>query len=212
MLFCVLSISNIRGQRSLIVTDDNKDCFFEYYYPELIFGKNTGALQPVPDGIWTVYSNDNFETLDCYDIYTTVIHAIKTGYDDRGWIVYEYTKPFNGIIMLSLDKKSLIHDTGFTVTRATHDKKQRDKFYSENAQFASPGINFFETEPAIKAQPSTIEISPSANCPYCNGTGVTMSQSSGGNLSSHVAYYNSAGETCPYCGYTNKHYHTKCLH
>lgn len=54
--------------------------------------------------------------------------------------------------------------------------------------------------------------SSKANCPYCNGTGVTMSQSSGGNLSSHVAYYNSAGNTCPYCGCSNKHYHTKCLH
>lgn len=54
--------------------------------------------------------------------------------------------------------------------------------------------------------------SSKANCPYCNGTGITMSQSSGGNLSSHVAYYNSEGSTCPYCGRSNKHYHTKCLH
>lgn len=75
---------------------------------------------------------------------------------------------------------------------------------------------------AWKATESTIVTSPSSssssssystsNCPYCNGTGVTLSPSSGGNMSNMVAYYNSQGQKCPYCNSYTKHYHTKCLH
>lgn len=52
----------------------------------------------------------------------------------------------------------------------------------------------------------------SGSCFRCHGTGVDPSKSSGGNLSSWVAHYNSSGSKCPYCGAYDEHWHTKCPH
>lgn len=48
------------------------------------------------------------------------------------------------------------------------------------------------------------------NCRSCNGTGVNKTPNSGGSRSSWVAYYNSRGSECPYCGSYTDHYHDKC--
>ncbi len=47
-------------------------------------------------------------------------------------------------------------------------------------------------------------------CTRCHGTGIDPNQSSGGDLSSWVARYNSPGNICDICGRSNKHWHTKC--
>lgn len=52
--------------------------------------------------------------------------------------------------------------------------------------------------------------SDSGSCSSCGGTGVNPSPNSGGSLQSWVAYYNSQGTKCPYCGRYTRHYHDKC--
>lgn len=47
-------------------------------------------------------------------------------------------------------------------------------------------------------------------CRSCDGTGVSKTPNSGGSLSSWVAYYNSQGSKCPYCGSYTGHFHDKC--
>lgn len=47
-------------------------------------------------------------------------------------------------------------------------------------------------------------------CSACGGTGVSKTPNTGGSRSSWVAYYNSAGAKCPYCGRYTSHYHDKC--
>ena len=47
-------------------------------------------------------------------------------------------------------------------------------------------------------------------CSSCGGTGVSKVANSGGSRSSWVAYYNSSGNKCPYCGSYTGHYHDKC--
>ncbi len=47
-------------------------------------------------------------------------------------------------------------------------------------------------------------------CSQCGGTGVSKTPNSGGSLSSWVAYYNSSGTKCPYCGAYTSHYHDRC--
>lgn len=49
-------------------------------------------------------------------------------------------------------------------------------------------------------------------CRICGGTGVSKTPNSGGSRSSWVAYYNSAGNKCPYCGGYTSHYHDRCSH
>lgn len=48
------------------------------------------------------------------------------------------------------------------------------------------------------------------SCSRCGGTGVDPTPGSGGGLSSWVAYHNSDGVRCPYCGRYNSHMHDKC--
>ncbi|MBR2206061.1 MAG: sel1 repeat family protein [Prevotella sp.] len=52
--------------------------------------------------------------------------------------------------------------------------------------------------------------SNSGICSTCGGTGVSPISNSGGSLSSWVAYYNSEGNKCPYCGRHTGHFHDKC--
>ncbi len=47
-------------------------------------------------------------------------------------------------------------------------------------------------------------------CSSCGGTGVSPTPNSGGSLSSWVAYYNTQGIKCPYCGSYSGHYHDRC--
>lgn len=47
-------------------------------------------------------------------------------------------------------------------------------------------------------------------CSSCGGTGVSKTPNSGGSKASWVAYYNSAGSTCPYCSRVDQHYHDRC--
>lgn len=49
-----------------------------------------------------------------------------------------------------------------------------------------------------------------ANCTRCGGRGVNPTPSAGGGLQSWVAYFNSSGTQCPYCGQYYQHYHDKC--
>ena len=49
-------------------------------------------------------------------------------------------------------------------------------------------------------------------CSRCGGTGVNPTGNSGGSLASWVAYYNSSGTKCPYCGSYTSHYHDRCSH
>lgn len=48
------------------------------------------------------------------------------------------------------------------------------------------------------------------SCSRCGGTGIDPTPGSGGGLSSWVAYYNSEGTKCPYCGRYTSHMHDKC--
>lgn len=50
----------------------------------------------------------------------------------------------------------------------------------------------------------------SGTCRSCGGTGVNKTPNSGGSRTSWVAYYNSSGTQCPYCGLYNSHFHDKC--
>lgn len=47
-------------------------------------------------------------------------------------------------------------------------------------------------------------------CQSCGGTGVSKTPNSGGSLTSWIAYYNSQGNQCPYCGGYTEHFHNKC--
>lgn len=47
-------------------------------------------------------------------------------------------------------------------------------------------------------------------CSSCGGTGVSKTPNTGGSLTSWVAYYNSQGNKCPYCGGHTKHLHDRC--
>ena len=47
-------------------------------------------------------------------------------------------------------------------------------------------------------------------CSSCGGTGVNKARNSGGSRTNWVAYYNSQGNKCPYCGSYTSHYHDKC--
>lgn len=47
-------------------------------------------------------------------------------------------------------------------------------------------------------------------CRSCGGTGVSKTPNSGGSRTSWVAYYNSPGNKCPYCGGYTKHFHDRC--
>lgn len=67
--------------------------------------------------------------------------------------------------------------------------------------------------------PSVTTTSPSNNnrrsnnsgiCSSCGGTGVNRTPNSGGSRGSWVAYYNSAGTTCPYCSKVDSHFHDRC--
>lgn len=49
-------------------------------------------------------------------------------------------------------------------------------------------------------------------CRICGGTGVSKTPNTGGSRTSWVAYYNSAGNKCPYCGGYTSHFHDKCAH
>lgn len=50
----------------------------------------------------------------------------------------------------------------------------------------------------------------SGTCRSCGGTGVSKTPNTGGSRTSWVAYYNSAGNKCPYCGGYTNHFHDKC--
>lgn len=50
----------------------------------------------------------------------------------------------------------------------------------------------------------------SKGCYKCGGTGVDKTPNSGGSLTSWIAYYNSSGSKCPYCGGYTSHYHDRC--
>lgn len=52
--------------------------------------------------------------------------------------------------------------------------------------------------------------SKSSSCSYCHGTGVSPNSNTGGSLPEWVAYYNSQGTKCPYCGSYSKHLHDRC--
>lgn len=47
-------------------------------------------------------------------------------------------------------------------------------------------------------------------CSSCGGTGVSKVANTGGSRTSWVAYYNSYGTQCPYCGSYSKHFHDRC--
>ena len=47
-------------------------------------------------------------------------------------------------------------------------------------------------------------------CRSCGGTGVSKTPNSGGSSTSWVAYYNTQGSKCPYCGGYTGHYHDRC--
>lgn len=47
-------------------------------------------------------------------------------------------------------------------------------------------------------------------CRSCGGTGVSKTPNSGGSRTSWVAYYNTQGNKCPYCGGYTGHYHDRC--
>lgn len=47
-------------------------------------------------------------------------------------------------------------------------------------------------------------------CSTCGGTGVSPTPNSGGGLQSWIAYYNSSGTKCTYCGRYTAHYHNRC--
>lgn len=47
-------------------------------------------------------------------------------------------------------------------------------------------------------------------CRSCGGTGVSKTPNSGGSRTSWVAYYNSNGNKCPYCGGYTGHFHDRC--
>jgi hypothetical protein len=50
----------------------------------------------------------------------------------------------------------------------------------------------------------------SGTCSSCKGTGVNKTPNTGGSRSNWVAYYNSQGNKCPYCGGYTRHFHDKC--
>lgn len=50
----------------------------------------------------------------------------------------------------------------------------------------------------------------SGSCPSCGGTGVSKVANSGGSRTEWVAYYNSSGQECPYCGSYTQHFHDRC--
>lgn len=47
-------------------------------------------------------------------------------------------------------------------------------------------------------------------CSSCGGTGVDPTPNSGGSRTSWVAYYNTQGNRCPYCGRVTQHFHDRC--
>lgn len=49
-------------------------------------------------------------------------------------------------------------------------------------------------------------------CTSCGGTGVSKIPKTGGSRSSWVAYYNTPGNKCPYCGGYTSHFHDRCAH
>lgn len=128
--------------------------------------------------------------------------------------LYTLVKKSNG--HFDLVENSYINGNQLSSTRYTDDYDYQQQHYEANASSAPSGLNF--TTDLDSPSSSSIRnnsksgSSSKVNCPYCDGTGVSKSQSSGGNMSDHVAYYNSPGNKCPYCGYSNKHFHTKCLH
>lgn len=54
--------------------------------------------------------------------------------------------------------------------------------------------------------------SSNGSCSCCGGTGVNKTPNSGGSRSNWVAYYNRAGNECPYCNKYTSHFHDKCAH
>ncbi len=140
------------------------------------------------------------------------------------WGKYEYTKFCEYRVAPDyscFNELSYSHGSVFYVSVFVNNRADRDRFYEQNKDKQSAGMNFnpydfgssgFSSGSNSGDSRGRNSYNSAANCSYCRGTGVMLSPSSGGGRASHVAYYNSAGTQCPYCSYTNQHYHYKCLH
>jgi rRNA maturation protein Nop10 len=67
-----------------------------------------------------------------------------------------------------------------------------------------------ETQAASKRGGTSSRHSSDDVCQSCGGTGVSKTPNSGGSRTSWIAYYNSQGNKCPYCGRYTSHFHDKC--
>lgn len=62
----------------------------------------------------------------------------------------------------------------------------------------------------LKKRGTSSRRSNDGTCRSCGGTGFSKTPNSGGSRTSWVAYYNSQGSKCPYCGGYTGHYHDRC--
>lgn len=189
------------------------------FYPLGTYYFYTGAINVYNSMSIIIYYTDDI--LSIFGVNTAVFRNFDSDHNRQYVFIkngtttlYTLVKKSNG--HFDLVENSYINGDQLSSTRYTDDYGYQQQHYEANAPYAPSGLNFItdldSPSSSSTRNKSNSHRSSKANCPYCNGTGITMSQSSGGNLSSHVAYYNSEGSTCPYCGRSNKHYHTKCLH
>ena len=189
------------------------------FYPLGTYYFYTGAINVYNSMSIIIYYTDDI--LSIFGVNTAVFRNFDSDHNRQYVFIkngtttlYTLVKKSNG--HFDLVENSYINGDQLSSTRYTDDYGYQQQHYEANAPYAPSGLNFItdldSPSSSSTRNKSNSHRSSKANCPYCNGTGVTKSQSSGGNMSSHVAYYNSPGNKCPYCGYSNKHYHTKCLH
>jgi hypothetical protein len=86
------------------------------------------------------------------------------------------------------------------------DKSGTGVSYDQNGNMASTGGGGGGSSSSSSKKSS----SSSSTCSRCGGTGVNPTPNSGGSMSSWVAYYNTEGTKCPYCGRGTSHYHDRC--
>jgi hypothetical protein len=164
------------------------------------------------------------------DIYTAAFsfEVWKKAYTDNGYYVlqkYKRTLVQTGLSQFGNDKYEKLSGTlkvSFDGNKVIDDKnnvfnqvitKEEANQISQNLRNlvnSMGGTGNSSSPSSSSSSGGSGNNSYSSGCSSCHGTGVNPMPNSGGSMSSWVAYYNSDGNRCPYCGRYDAHYHDRC--
>ena len=90
------------------------------------------------------------------------------------------------------------------------DAENFKRYYANLTASAYSASKSLDWNNSSSGSSSSKQHSQSSRCRSCNGTGVNPIANTGGSRTNWVAYYNSKGNKCKYCGRYTSHYHDRC--